>query len=194
VKPEELTIEDLERVVGAPPQTWHGKCTALAHAAAELVSYHGFVSETGFWKKRRGFPNSHGWVLLDDGRILDPTRWSFEDVEPYIFLGESQRDYDEGGNELRKAFRGECPEPEGDLLDLKLNIVTAEIFTKLTGYPVEELTFGQIFWLANSPYDDLGVFVGPVYQGIIDNGKKALIPIDNRKRAEREGKLDVDPG
>jgi len=31
---------------------------------------------------------AHGWIQLDDGRVLDPTRWVFENVAPYLYVGE----------------------------------------------------------------------------------------------------------
>lgn len=31
----------------------------------------------------------HCWILLENGKILDPTRWVFEGTKPYIYCGEN---------------------------------------------------------------------------------------------------------
>jgi len=104
LKPEDLTIEALESSVNLAAELWHGKCSELAWAAIELLGhgdyayghYLGYVDPKGYWGKYSPFSMRHGWALLEDGRILDPTRWSFENVEPYIYVGDA-KDYDEGG-------------------------------------------------------------------------------------------------
>lgn len=36
-----------------------------------------------------GGPPRHSWVLLDDGRVLDPTRWCFEGYPARVYVGPS---------------------------------------------------------------------------------------------------------
>lgn len=43
----------------------------------------------------------HGWVLMPDGRIFDPTRWTFEAKSPYLYVGPDRDEYDKGSNQLR---------------------------------------------------------------------------------------------
>lgn len=198
MKPEDLTIEDLEKTIGLPSDRWHGKCTLVSAYAQKLVGGHdvygdylGPVDPDGYWGSRRNFPNHHGWVLLNDGRILDPTRWSFEGADPYIYLGHNKKDYDEGSNRMRANLLGPCPAPKGETANLKFAFGAETFFEKLTGTPADELTVNQVHWVANIPYEHLDFAVYPVYQTIVDNKMSAYIPIDNRKRAEREGRLDV---
>lgn len=99
-KPSELTIADVEKAIGIPAGEWHGRCYEIATAIVKnkLVKgravyghYTGHVAYTGFWKDKRGQPfQRHGWIVLKDERILDPTRWSFEDKKPYIALIEEE--------------------------------------------------------------------------------------------------------
>lgn len=93
---KDLTIADVEKAIGIPAKEWHGNCFFIATQIVEkkLVKgravyghYRGPVSPTGWWKHRIGQAFlRHGWVELPDGMILDPTRWSFEDKPPYIYL------------------------------------------------------------------------------------------------------------
>jgi hypothetical protein len=94
--PKNLDIKAVARKLRWPTKDWHGQCYAVACAIvkAGIVKgravyghYLGPVAETGHWAERRGQAfQRHGWIVLEDGRILDPTRWSFEDDEPNFFL------------------------------------------------------------------------------------------------------------
>jgi len=91
-----ITIEDIEKAIGIKTKAWQGNCYAIARAIvrAHLVEgrsvyglYMGPVSSRGYYKGRakRGF-HRHGWIRLEDGRIMDPTRWSFENQPPYVYV------------------------------------------------------------------------------------------------------------
>ena len=198
MKPEDLTIEDLEMALSSPADQWHGKCTAVSYAAQKLIGGHniygdylGYVDANGYWGHRRQYPNHHGWVLLDDGRVIDPTRWSFENVEPYIYIGHNETDYDEGSNKMREQLRGECPGPNGKKANLKFDTGADALFEHLTETPADEITVSQAMWVANESYDQLGFAVYGIYKTLIDSDMGAFIPIDNVNRAKREGRLDA---
>ena len=195
MKPEKLTIERLEKETRMSTRQWHGKCTLLAHFACKLVGgneiygdYHGFIHPKGFWSGRGPFTH-HGWVLLDDGRVLDPTRWSFENIEPYIYLDHNTKDYDEGSNRSRRMFRRPCPEMRGAPADLVAPKCVHALFEHLTGTPFAKMTREQACWVANLGYDELDFAVADIYETLINNDMSALIPIDNLKRARREGRV-----
>lgn len=59
----------------------------------------------------------HGWVEKADGSIVDPTRWVFEHVKPYIYEGPNDH-YDAGGNEIREARIGSRPPALEDVPDV----------------------------------------------------------------------------
>jgi len=99
VKPEDLTVEAVEKAIGIPASKWHGRCYEIAcrivtaklvDGAAVYGHYKGLVAKTGYWASRRDqLFQRHGWIVLDedkDGRFLDPTRWSFEDKKPYLHI------------------------------------------------------------------------------------------------------------
>lgn len=89
-----LTVKRVEKVIGQRASKWKGNCYGIAGAlvAKKLVEgvavyglYHGHIAKTSMFA---GQPFArHGWVLAPDGTVIDPTRWVFEDVEPYIFEG-----------------------------------------------------------------------------------------------------------
>ena len=37
----------------------------------------------------------HFWIRTPDGRVVDPTRWCYEDVTPYIHVGPAGAEYRE---------------------------------------------------------------------------------------------------
>lgn len=199
MNPEDLTIEMLEECLGQPASEWHGKCSQLAHATISILGhghyayghYYGKIDPKGYWS-HRGIAR-HGWVLLGDGRILDPTRWSFENVDPYIYIGPNGTDYDEGGNALRGFMRTPCPSADDEkAIGLKEVMESRYFFEELTKTPFEEITQSQAMWVANAPYDELGIAVAPIYRTLIENKMEAFIPVDNYNRALREGRIRQD--
>jgi len=95
--PSELSIRDVEDVCG-PVEKWPGNCHAIAHAIVKAKLVDG-IAVYGHWtgpvhpqssfysRSKAGFCR-HGWVELADGRVLDPTRWVFENVKPYLYIGD----------------------------------------------------------------------------------------------------------
>ena len=83
---------------------WPGNCHGVALAVLRLVPVRGMRLARGVYtgpvSRRsvyRGGPQQHSWLVLADGRILDPTRWAMETPSrPAIYLGPCDH-YDEGG-------------------------------------------------------------------------------------------------
>lgn len=216
IAPESLTVADIERAARMPASTWHGNCYGLACVAAQLLGephaavyghYLGEVDQDGYWAGRVDAPfQQHGWVLLADGRVLDPTRWSFENVAPYIFVSAAPKhpDYDEGGNAWRQSLMRPPPKRnekwgtgEKRLYSLRLAPEVATLIASMLGPSEVDLdikgkgstvtcTTDQVFWLANAAYDAYGEHVFAVYSEICRTYGSPAIPIDNQRRAERE--------
>src|SRR6185369_10603201 len=98
LKPKELTVKMLEKQSGLPANDWPGNCTYIAHAAAELIvarevygMWDGPIAKGSLFEGR-AFTH-HGWLELpkklpsDKATVVDPTRWAFEMVKPYIYIG-----------------------------------------------------------------------------------------------------------
>ena len=209
MKPEDVTIEAIEEVYGYLASEWEGNCFSVATAAAKLVPgavavyghYHGPVSRDGYWAVRAGLPfQAHGWVLLEDGKILDPTRWSFMAVDPFIHLGlsRSNDDYDEGGNAWRSLVHRPPPPWEWPAKTFSFESITSKDDARYTAIASligkDQVRFGahlvltkkQAFWLANLPIEVFGVLAHPIYEALGEVGLAGFVPQDNRVRAERE--------
>jgi len=99
-KPKELpTLAECEKALGEKAEKWVARCYEISCRIVEAGLVDG-EAVYGHWTgdiapgshfsdrgKRLPFVQ-HGWILLKDGRVLDPTRWVFEKVEPYLYIGE----------------------------------------------------------------------------------------------------------
>ena len=106
--------QDLAREIDIPLVNWAGNCHGIAEAVLRRTPVAGMRLVRGHFLGRihrdspyRGSPQQHSWLELEDGRILDPTRWAMTCPDkPYIFLGpDEELDYDEGGLMLRAKGR-----------------------------------------------------------------------------------------
>ena len=95
MKPDKLTVEIVEKAIGIPAQKWVSRCHEIASAIldAGLVKgravygmYLGPVDEGSHFNHKSPM-HRHGWIKISRTRVVDPTRWVFEDVPPYIYCG-----------------------------------------------------------------------------------------------------------
>lgn len=202
-----------EQVLGESAAAWKGRCYEIACALVRhKIVPQGAVAVYGHWlgpvapgshfDRGNSIPFvQHGWVLLADGSVVDPTRWVFEGVAPYIYAGPADH-YDEGGNEWREASEGDAPEfdpceevieitkavmPSSDVWNFveKLLNLREDAF-EVDGYEPGTVTLAQLHWLAHRSPCALGPHALAVYTAICKLGHRALIPIDNLRRVERE--------
>lgn len=189
---------------------WAGRCYEIACAfiAAGLVRgtavyghFLGRINPESYFGDRHGAPFvQHGWVLLPDGRVFDPTRFGFENNKgeaPYLHVGPLTADYDEGGNKFRKALRPPPPEfdPSDRMIVFSQSDLPGKPWTHVEKllridytYGEQEpgtLSFEQVAWLANASFEDLQPHAAAIYDALEAVGEEALIPIDNRRKAQR---------
>lgn len=91
------TLAACEKALGEKAETWVARCyeiscriVAAGLVEGEAVYGHwlGKVHPRSHFADRGRMPFiQHGWILLKDGSILDPTRWVFEAVSPYLYVG-----------------------------------------------------------------------------------------------------------
>jgi len=231
---KKITVEMVEDAIGLVAEDWKGNCYAVAcdivkvglvKGEAVYGHWRGRVAKTSMFHREDDALGicRHGWVETDEGFIFDPTRWVFEDAEPYIFVGDpeydkmacatcghikdehsndfmegcevagcdcdcfdphggvdgSSRDYDRGGNVLRKALERPVPEYNSEKpMDLKFSTATKRFVEGLIG-DNKGICFDRLFWLANLSTETLGPCIDEVYEAIRDSGNIALIPCDN---------------
>lgn len=190
-------LRKIESAIGLPVAQWHGRCYEVACAIVEsgLVKgeavyghYLGPVAAKGHWARRKdNLFQRHGWIVLQDETIIDPTRWSFENAEPYlaVVLPNSKRtaEYDRGGNKFREALG--TPPPAYDRADEPVDFFLDEPGIREFVYDILKqpptITLKMVFWVANLPPNKLGRFAKPLYRTLEAGGYRAFIPIDNRE-------------
>lgn len=194
----------LVKKVGTP-DTWISNCYYMACVAVEQCRVPG-DAVYGLWKGPV-HPQSyfhgkgvvgfirHGWVQLDDGRVLDPTRWVFEAAAPYVYVGANDH-YDEGANQLREMTMRPAPAWDAEETQLKFTC-SSEAWTRVEkllnlealyaddNYRVGDIDRAQAFWLANLPPDHLQPYTWEIYQWLKENDLQIAVPMDNWKMVER---------
>jgi hypothetical protein len=193
-------IWEIAEAIKLPLSEWHGNCYAIAcqiikedfiKGRAVYGHYYGPVTNTNPYFNSSRIFQRHGWISADL-RIIDPTRWIFEETEPYIYTSPQTPDYDEGGNRLRQRthlFPPEFdPEDKKQKLNLSRNAETFLLENLLGGSP--EITFRQIIWIANQRPETLGKYAKEIYVAIKQANLKAAIPIDNWDRIMENSKTD----
>jgi hypothetical protein len=198
-----LDIDTAEHMVGEPASKWHGRCYEIAVAISECLlgaapvygHWTGPVDPDGWWGRRGGSPFvQHGWIIFKGrSEIMDPTRFSFEHADPYIYFGEADH-YDEGGNDWRSAAARPCPEfnfsngsvtltarPDSSLAR-HLDALMPDI--RMATHVVIDKK--QAFWLANAHYARLEPFAKEIYLELEKHDLRGFVPIDNWNRAFRK--------
>jgi len=220
----DLTVAEVATAIGVPVQQWSGKCYAIACAIlrAKLVKgrpayghWTGPVhSASPFASKGSLSFVRHGWIVLPNGAVLDPTRWVFEAVEPYLYHGLQPDDADcvdcgykeyEHGDEDDDAVCGGYTAPVwpydegGDRLraatqrpmpmlmtgDRLLRLRLPKKLRERLGLP-QEMSHSQLAWLANLPYATMGKDAWLICLELDAAGCKAYVPLDTWTRADAE--------
>lgn len=196
-----ITIEEVERWVHQLVASWQGNCHGIAlrmqpHIPGSRVVrgfWHGPLK--GYWSDRAHYAfTGHTWLELEDGTVIDGTRWSFEDANPYVFIGKPGKNlrfwpYDEGGNRWRADNLRPCPVVVNAKERYRLSTLSDEPrahVISLMGPAYTNTGFvdqGQVFWIANLPYQHLHPFARNVYQWLESRGLSAFVPYDNRIKA-----------
>ncbi len=124
----------------------------------------------------------HGWILLPDESVIDPTRYVFEAFDPYIYKGPNDH-YDEGGQKWRTAHLSPCPPPDPTLKTVRIEL-DRESWTHcrtLTGFDLmSDWNLNHIGWIANLPLNMLGMHAEAIFRALVDAGMGAFIPLDHR--------------
>lgn len=180
--------------IGIPLQRWPGNCYGISCAVARAgivvgaVRYGHFLGEVSpdCTRFRHDQPfQRHGWIdLADNVSVCDPTRWVFEAVEPYVYIGPKGKDYDVGGNQWREAMLREPPsyDPAADRANIEVwkFCPTAHRYVMdvlLEGAP--GITMDMAFWLGALPLQAFKQHAEAVYRAFLDAGQAAMVPIDN---------------
>lgn len=188
-----MKADTVAAVIEYPTEQWPGNCYSVAVAMLRAgMAPDGTVARYGHWLGAvapgtlfAGRPIVvHGWLESPGETIIDPTRWVFEGVAPYIYCGPNDY-YDMGGNCLRQALLKPPPEHNPEerqstyaLTDGSMTYV-ASLLQQRTPSPI--LSLSQRIWLLNLPLNMLQPHAGEIYTAAILSGDGAFIPLDNRQ-------------
>jgi hypothetical protein len=187
--------------IGRPLSSWMGDCYTIARlvidhglvrGVARYGAYMGEIAPGSMFADRADVPGgvNHGWVELKDGRVVDPTRWVFEDVEPYIYRGENRGEYDAGAQNRRALFRLPCPEYKGVRRVPRPRCL--DVSTLSNGAINGRMDRSQAQWLLSGPLSQFEGVESEVLAWAERNRLMVYFPIDNlqiiKERAGRETK------
>lgn len=185
--------------IGTPLDLWHGNCHAVASLILEKMPimgmrlvrghYDGHVSKDSVY---HGGIQQHSWLRLEDGRILDPTRWCMTRPEnPFIYLGENDA-YDEAGVMLsemsRAAWSGSLAaigalRPEDRLQGLLDDMTESQKMSLADGLqiPAEKLSGFELLQALSAPVEHLED-PASFYRAAEECSLKSMIKMDNWMR------------
>ena len=92
--------------IGIDLDNWNGRCDEISRLVLKYFPIANARLARGHWDD--GDIQQHSWIVLEDGRILDPTRWCLEKrslEKAYIYLGVNDY-YDEGSFGLEARMTG----------------------------------------------------------------------------------------
>ncbi|MCP6718844.1 MAG: hypothetical protein KJI71_01250 [Patescibacteria group bacterium] len=180
---KKLIISEIEKKINKTTDEWIGQCYYIAtlfelHKIIDGIAVYGLW--TGNIHPKSMFAGNlvsrHGWVRKKDDTIVDPTRWVFENANPYIYVGENDF-YDEGAQSLRKITPPPRFDPTEKRVEINFSDERLEKHFKLM-CQTKEFDIMQIFWLANQSPSDHGRQKNKTYKLLSKLGFKAFIPID----------------
>jgi hypothetical protein len=180
-------VEQVAEKIKIPWPDWPGRCHEIAYRCLKSgvvkgkLRFGNWLGEIAAHSHFQGRPFSHhGWVVLADGQIWDPTQWAFLGYFSYIYVGPSDERYDSGGNALRKLLR-RPPQKTGRRIKIDgLDVV------KWFGRR-KALYLGELGWLANLSPEELGN-ARKMYSWLKRSGFQSWVPVDNWTMVMEEGK------
>lgn len=101
-----LDINKIANIIGLPIVDWEQNCCDISILLLKNDIVSGTLKEGVFIGEihqdsiflRNGTVDElrHCWIELDNGQIVDPTRWTITCEKPYIFIGNNNKEYERG--------------------------------------------------------------------------------------------------
>jgi len=197
------TVEAVAAAIGLAAARWPNQCHKVAclmlkaRLVAGVERYGHYYGPVAPGHPRHGQPfQRHGWIETPNRQVIDPTRWAFERVDPYIYCG-SDADYDPGGQRLAAHLMRSYPAGPLDpallsanlteeqracrqrIIQLELDGPARDHLASLTGGQVADFNLDQVHWLGNLPLALLGDHAAAIFGALSRAGHVAMIPVDN---------------
>lgn len=183
-----MNIQQIAETIQFPLNRWAGNCYYVATAIVKAKiyegravygHYHGFIHPKSIFGGRPF--THHGWIV-GKTQLVDPTRWCFECVRPYIYTGpKDDENYDAGSNRLKKMLLKPAPPFDPKHKTYKVASHLQPFVATMLGDDRAEISVAQLLWLGCLPLDMLGEMTEPLYRWIAEDCEyPAAIPFDNR--------------
>ena len=187
-----INIEKVAEAIGVPAENWKGRCYEISCMITDSEVIPGvpvYGHYNGKAKKGTLFGDypviRHGWIVNGD-TVIDPTRWVFEGVEPYIYVGStSEKEYDRGGDNFRLRLKSLSLNPmpaydEGERTFELTRETDKLLFTEILSSDilVSKVSFSQLLWAASLPLTILDVDAKHLYSWLDKNKLLVLVPKD----------------
>ena len=199
------SVEEVERHAG-PSSEWPTNCYAVATALFES----GMLRELdlgphwrahGMWDGdvAPGSPFAgkgacmHGWVEFEAGFVVDPTRWVFEDVAPYVAVAPiGEYDFGKARMVARSRIGGKCDRAVGSPLDVDPDGPLASVLSREVGEgPWNEHDLRTVL---GGPVEDVGDDLPAVVEEVMALGLPAHVPMDVKVMLEDREATSPAPG
>lgn len=190
------SLKEVEKVVGIDAVRWKGRCheVALAIIRQKLVTgkavygmFYGKIAGGSYFnpgEKTAKMLQRHGWIELADGRILDPTRWVFENKEPYLWVSSVPavkcEEYDLGASRFNSHHAAPILDFH-DAMTLVMNRETSVLLDSVMETPIVCRVLGrkQVDYIAHiNPQKYKLETMKTLYSLVEQAGMRAYIPID----------------
>lgn len=192
MRPATFDPQAIAAAIKIPLTDWPGNCYAIASQMIDAGLLDGRAVYGHYLGMIRPgtlfFGNPivrHGWIATKDGRIVDPTRWVFEGVAPYIYQTTVRsHEYDEGGNVFLLRQQRPAPAHEQNSATVEIPVDARALCSALLSREKVQsrLTTTEAHWLATLSLIILGDQAKTLYEALVAMGFTALIPIDNRRK------------
>jgi hypothetical protein len=180
-----LVCQQIAHAIKIPLEYWPGNCYAVAMAMV-VAGIHAGKARYGVYNgpihPKSMFGDKpfarHGWIECDDC-IVDPTRYVFENRQPYIAVVDIDNEiYDFGAQALRERTRIPYSniDPKGAPV-----VIPEELRATLSacaGCEISIVSMQQLCWLSNSSLAQLGFNARPFYEYLQSLNKQAFVPVD----------------
>jgi len=186
-----MDINKVAEKIGVPIDNWPGNCFYIAtlcvkkgvvKGKARYGHFLGKIHQKSIFSKNQGLGFCrHGWVVLENGEIFDPTRWVFECAKPYIYIGKDN-EYDIGGSKIKKSLIGAPPkfDPTAKIFTLDLSITALNVVKGILQDDRLENQFSlnQMFWLGNVHPQEFDSVAEEFYIYLKKINLSAFVPAD----------------
>lgn len=174
-----------------PLSEWAGQCYAVSVSLldygiikgyARYGSYTGYIDpESMFYDEcHESGVSRHGWIELEDGTIVDPTRWVFEHKEPYIYVGKNdcyEADPYTSYDIHRQHEKPPVYKKSSTNVVLSISDSARHMMHKVLREDRDENSFtrAQLFWLCKANPIEYGVYRVEIYEALKKAGMRPHI-------------------